>query len=160
MNEGQKGMLLENETKELEVIVFKVGTGTFGINVMKVREIIQSPPVTSIPNSHPFMEGIIRLRDEVIPVINLTNVLGFPTSDHPEQDKLIVSELKQLKVAFRVQDVSRINRISGDRIEKPTDLAKGLESATTGVVKMDEQMILLLDFESIIVEMNPDLSRE
>lgn len=156
VNEKQKGILLESGTNELEVIVFNVGTGTFGINVMKVREIIQAPPVTSIPNSHPHIEGIIRLREEVLTVVNLTKVLGFPPSQSPEQDKLIVSELNQIKVAFRVQGVSRIHRISWEQIEKPTDLAQGLESASTGVVKVDDQMILLLDFEKIIVDINPD----
>lgn len=156
MIEEQKGILLESGTNELEVIVFQVATGIFGINVMKVREIIQAPFVTSMPNSHPHIEGIIRLRDEVLTVVNLTKVLGFPPSENPDQDKLIVSELNQIKVAFRVQGVSRIHRISWEQIEKPTELSQGLENATTGVVKMDDQMILLLDFEKIVVDINPD----
>nr|WP_285890262.1 chemotaxis protein [Halalkalibacter oceani] len=140
----------------MEVIVFQVGTGVFGINVMKVREIIKAPPVTSMPNSHPHIEGIVRLRDEVLTVVNLTTVLGFPPSEHPEEDKLIISELNQLKVAFRVQSVSRIHRLSWEQIEKPTDLSQNLESAATGVVKLDDQMILLLDFEKVVVDINPD----
>ncbi|MFC0559936.1 chemotaxis protein [Halalkalibacter alkalisediminis] len=155
MNE-EKGILLESGTNELEVIVFQVGTGTFGINVMKVREIIQAPPVTSIPNAHPHIEGIIRLRDEVLTVVNLTKVLGLPPSENPEHDKLIVSELNQIKVAFRVQNVSRIHRISWEQIEKPTELSQGLQNASTGIVKMDDQMILLLDFEKIVVDINPE----
>ncbi|MCM3761276.1 chemotaxis protein [Alkalihalobacillus oceani] len=151
-----KEILLESGTNELEVIVFQVGTGVFGINVMKVREIIKAPPVTSMPNSHPHIEGIVRLRDEVLTVVDLTTVLGFPPSEHPEEDKLIISELNQLKVAFRVQSVSRIHRLSWEQIEKPTDLSQNLESAATGVVKLDDQMILLLDFEKIVVDINPD----
>ncbi|MCM3713538.1 chemotaxis protein [Halalkalibacter oceani] len=151
-----KEILLESGTNELEVIVFQVGTGVFGINVMKVREIIKAPPVTSMPNSHPHIEGIVRLRDEVLTVVNLTTVLGFPPSEHPEEDKLIISELNQLKVAFRVQSVSRIHRLSWEQIEKPTDLSQNLESAATGVVKLDDQMILLLDFEKVVVDINPD----
>ncbi len=155
MNE-EKGILLESGTNELEMIVFRVGTGTFGINVMKVREIIQAPPVTAMPNAHPHIEGIIRLRDEVLTVVNLTKVLGYSPSEHPVQDKLIVSELNQIKVAFRVQNVSRIHRISWEQIEKPTELSQGLESVSTGIVKMDGQMILLLDFEKVVVDINPD----
>ncbi|MET3504392.1 two-component system chemotaxis response regulator CheV [Halalkalibacter oceani] len=156
MIQQNKEILLESGTNELEVIVFQVGTGVFGINVMKVREIIKAPPVTSMPNSHPHIEGIVRLRDEVLTVVNLTTVLGFPPSEHPEEDKLIISELNQLKVAFRVQSVSRIHRLSWEQIEKPTDLSQNLESAATGVVKLDDQMILLLDFEKVVVDINPD----
>ncbi|KHF40288.1 chemotaxis protein [Halalkalibacter okhensis] len=154
--EQQKGILLESGTNELEVIAFGVGAGTFGINVMKVREIIQAPPVTPMPNSHPHIEGIIRLRDEVITVVNLSTVLGLGQSQNPSQDKMIISELNQIKVAFRVQNVSRIHRISWEQIEKPAELSQGLENATTGIVKMDDQMILLLDFEKIVVEINPE----
>ncbi|GAE25021.1 chemotaxis protein CheV [Halalkalibacter wakoensis JCM 9140] len=152
----QRGILLESGTNELEVIAFEVGTSLFGINVMKVREIIQAPAVTPMPNSHPHVEGIIRLRDEVLTVVNLSNVLGLAPSEKPEQDKLIISELNQIKVAFRVHNVSRIHRISWEQIEKPAELSQGIENACTGIVKMDEQMILLLDFEKIVVEINPE----
>ncbi|MBP3950642.1 chemotaxis protein [Bacillus suaedae] len=156
MNDNKQGILLESGTNELEVIVFQVGTGTFGINVMKVREIIQVLPLTAVPNSHPNIEGLIRLRDEVITVINLAKVLEFPPSENPAEDKLIIAELNKLKVAFRVQNVSRIHRISWDQIEKPDELAQNIQSTSTGVIKMDDQMVLLLDFEKIVVEINPE----
>lgn len=156
MNNNKQGILLESGTNELEVIVFQVGTGTFGINVMKVREIIQVLPLTPVPNSHPNIEGLIRLRDEVITVINLAKVLEFPPSENPAEDKLIIAELNKLKVAFRVQNVSRIHRISWDQIEKPDELAQNIQSTATGVIKMDDQMVLLLDFEKIVVEINPE----
>lgn len=156
MNDNKQGILLESGTNELEVIVFQVGTGTFGINVMKVREIIQVLPLTPVPNSHPNIEGLIRLRDEVITVVNLAKVLEFPPSENPAEDKLIIAELNKLKVAFRVQNVSRIHRISWDQIEKPDELAQNIQSTATGVIKMDDQMVLLLDFEKIVVEINPE----
>lgn len=156
MNENNKGILLESGTNELEVIVFSIGTGTFGINVIKVREIVNPLPVTKMPNSHPHVEGIIRLREEVLTVVDLAKVLGFPPSENPQGDKFIVGELNQMKVAFRVHSVSRIHRISWEQIEKPTELSQGLEGATIGVVKMDDQMILLLDYEKIIVDIAPE----
>ncbi|MDV2884386.1 chemotaxis protein [Alkalihalophilus pseudofirmus] len=152
---NQEGILLDSGTNELEVIVFNVGNGTYGINVMKVREIVQTQTVTHIPNSHPHIEGMIRLRDEVLTVVNLKEVLGCVSEGDDSQDKFIVSELNKMKVAFRVSGVSRIHRISWEQIEKPTELSQGLQSATTGVIKLDGQMILLLDFEKIVVDINP-----
>lgn len=151
-----KGILLESGTNELEVIAFTIDEGTFGINVLKVREIINPLPIVKVPNSHPNVEGIIRLRDEVITVVDLAKVLGFPPSEDSEKDKFIVAELNQMKVAFHVHNVSRIHRISWEQIEKPTELSQGLEASTIGVVKMDEQMLLLLDYEKIVVDINPE----
>ncbi len=151
-----KGILLESGTNELEVIAFSIDEGIFGINVLKVREIINPLPIVKVPNSHQYVEGIIRLRDEVITVVDLARVIGFPPSQDSERDKFIVAELNQMKVAFHVHSVSRIHRISWEQIEKPTELSKGLEASTIGVVKMDEQMILLLDYEKIVVDINPN----
>ncbi len=156
MASDHKGILLESGTNELEVIVFSIGEGVFGINVMKVREIINPLPVTKMPNGHPNVEGIIRLREEVLPVIDLAKVIGFPASKQPETDKVIVAELNKMKVAFHVHNVSRIHRISWEQIEKPTKLSQGLEGSTIGVIKMDENMILLLDYEKIVVDISPD----
>jgi two-component system chemotaxis response regulator CheV len=156
MNEVEKGILLESGTNELEVIVFTIGANTFGINVIKVREIINPLPITKMPNSHPFIEGIIRLRDEILPVIDLASALGFPPSEHTQLDKYIVAELNQIKVAFHVHTVSRIHRISWGKIEKPTELSNGLEGSTIGVIKMDTQMILLLDYEKVVVDIAPN----
>lgn len=154
--DDKKGILLESGMNELEIIEFGIGGDTFGINVIKVREVINPVPVTRTPKIHPHVMGIIQLRGEVLSVINLAQALGYPPSDHPEQDKLIIAELNQMKVAFYVHSVSRIHRISWEQIEKPSELARGVENSTTGVVKMGERFILLLDFEKIVVDISPE----
>lgn len=148
-------ILLESGTNELEIILFKVDEGTFGINVLKVREIINPLPITDTPNGHEHIEGVIRLREEVIPVVDLAKVLNLPKSKTPQLDKLIISELNQLKVAFHVHSVSQIQRISWEQIEKASELQGG-NGHTIGIVKLDNEMPLLLDFEKIIVNINPE----
>ena len=152
----QTDILLESGTNELEVVMFQIGNGLFGINVLKVREIINAIDVTPIPNSHADVEGIIRLRDEVLPVVNLAKVLDIPPSQNPEDDKFIIAELNQIKIAFRVHHVSRIHRISWDQIEKPTELSTGDQAYAIGIIKLEEEMSILLDFEKIVVEIDPD----
>ncbi|MBB5174497.1 chemotaxis protein [Texcoconibacillus texcoconensis] len=156
MSEEDQGILLESGTNELEVIMFSIGSSTFGINVIKVREIIQPVDVTPMPESHPNVKGIIRLRDEVIPVIDLAKAIGFSSTERSGQDKYIVAELNQIKVAFHVDSVSRIHRISWEQIEKPTKLSQGLKAMTIGVIKMKEDMVLLLDYEKIVVDISPE----
>jgi two-component system, chemotaxis family, chemotaxis protein CheV len=152
------GILLDTGTNELEIVEFIVGNVKFGINVIKVREIINPLPITPIPQSHRNVEGIIELRGEVLPVVNVATALGIAPSTQPEYDKYIVTEFNQVKIVFHVHNVTQIHRISWTQIEKPNEMYQGLETQITGVVKFDGEMILLLDFEKMIVDINPETS--
>ncbi len=154
--EGKKGILLESGTNELEIVEFGIGQNKFGINVIKVREIINPVPVTQVPNAHANVQGIIELRGEVLPVIDVAKAIGFPPSETPELDKFIVTEFNQQKIVFHVHSVTQIHRISWEQIEKPSDMYQGAESQIIGVIKLHGEMILLLDFERIVVEINPE----
>src|SRR5690625_7808006 len=101
MGISQTDILLDSGTNEVEVIMFEVDTGVLGINVLKVREIINATEITPIPNSHEHVEGVIRLREDVLPVVKLAKVLDISASENPKQDKFIIAELNQLKIAFR-----------------------------------------------------------
>lgn len=152
---NDKGILLETGTNELEIVEFSLGSSNFGINVMKVREIVTPQKITKLPNSHPNAEGVIQLRGEVVPIIDLAKAMAIPPSDNPQEDRVIISEFNQMKVAFHVHSVNRIHRISWEQIEKPSEFAESDKSATTGIIKMDDHLIILLDFERIVLEMSP-----
>ena len=154
--EENKGILLETGTNELEIVEFGIGNNKFGINVIKVKEIINPVPITVVPHAHHTVEGIIELRGEVLPVVNVADALGFPPSENPQQDKFIVAEFNQQKVVFHVHSVTQIHRISWTQIEKPSDMYQGQDSQIIGVIKLNGEMILLLDFEKIVVEINPE----
>ena len=155
MNEN-KGILLESGTNELEIVEFEVGSNKFGINVIKVKEIIQPISVTFIPHAHPHVEGIIQLRGEVLPVVDMKKVLGLADTAYSDQQKYIVAEFNRQRVVFHVDNVTQIHRISWDQIEKPTEIYQGGNSQVIGVIKRDDFMLLLLDFEKIMVDINPD----
>jgi two-component system chemotaxis response regulator CheV len=152
----QKGILLESGTNELEIVEFSVGQNKFGINVIKVKEIIQPLKVTKIPHSHPNVDGIIDIRGEILPVVNVERAIGSIHSEDLQNEKFIVTEFNKTKVVFRVHAVSQIHRISWDKIEKPSDIYQGIESQITGVVKIHDDMVLLLDFEKLLVDINPE----
>lgn len=149
-------ILLDAGTNELEIVEFSVGKNKFGINVMKVKEILNPAPVVGIPHAHPFVEGIIELRGEVLPVINVAAALGLPESEEPQQDKFIVAEFNQQKTVFHVHSVTQIHRISWGQIEKPSEMYQGNETQVIGVIKLGGEMILFLDFEKVLLEINPD----
>lgn len=151
-----KGILLESGTNELEIVEFEVANNKFGINVIKVKEIIQPIPVTFIPHAHPHVEGIVQLRGEVLPVVDMIKVLGIPNIEYSSQQKYIVAEFNKQRVVFHVDNVTQIHRISWNQIEKPSDMYQGGTSQVIGVIKKDDNMILLLDFEKIMMDINPD----
>ncbi len=154
--EQKKGILLESGTNELEIVEFGIGSNKFGINVIKVKEIINPVQIIQVPHAHPNVEGIIELRGEVLPVVNVATALGFPPSENPQLDKFIVAEFNKQKIVFHVHTVTQIHRISWDQIEKPSEMYQGPDSQIIGVIKLNGEMILLLDFEKIVVEINPD----
>lgn len=154
--ESNKGILLESGTNELEIVEFEVASNKFGINVIKVKEIIQPIEVTFIPHAHPHVEGIVQLRGEVLPVVDMQKVLGVPTQNYSEQQKYIVAEFNKQKVVFHVDNVTKIHRISWNQIEKPSDMYQGGGSQVIGVIKREDGMLLLLDFERIMVDINPE----
>ncbi|AWC32337.1 chemotaxis protein [Bacillus cytotoxicus] len=153
MSQAQS-ILLESGTNELEIVTYTVGENLFSINVMKVREIINPFPVTSVPESHHAVEGVVQVRGEILPVINLATALRLKSTKPLDQTKFIISELNQMKVIFRVDEVHRIQRISWEQIDEPSSLSMGLEETTSGIVKLDGKIILLLDYEKIVCEIS------
>ncbi|MDW0108515.1 chemotaxis protein [Sporosarcina aquimarina] len=152
----ENGILLESGTNELEIVEFEVAGNKYGINVIKVKEIIVPMTITPIPHSDPSVEGIIQLRGEILPVINMECVLGAGTSSDPKNDKYIVSSFNKQQVVFHVHNVTMIHRISWDSIEKPTGAYSSGTSAIIGVIKLGDEMLLMLDFEKIVMEISPE----
>jgi len=154
----QTNILLESDTNELEIVEFRVDEYDhhgnlvpchYGVNVAKVREIIRMPEVTKSLNAVDAIEGMIKLREKVITVLNLARILNKDTGDM-QADRVIVLEFNNLMVGVLVHSVSRIYRISWKNVEAPSMSAHS--DQVTGLVKMDDRIILVLDFEKIVAE--------
>ena len=149
-------ILLESGTNELEVLEFKVGSNFYGINVAKIREILLYQPVTPLPNSHPCIEGIFMPRDTMISVISLRKCLDI--KEEPENDGLfIITNFNSLNTAFHVDEVLGIHRVSWEEIIKPDATISSDESGvSTGVIKLENKLVVILDFEKIVTDINPE----
>lgn len=153
----QTNILLENGTNELEVLEFKVAGNYYGINVAKIREILPYQKVTTVSNSHPSVEGIFMPRDVMITVINLPRALGAPESEEHDNDMLIVTNFNKLNIAFHVNTVIGIHRVSWADIIKPDSTLNAAEGgAATGVIKLEDKLVLILDFEKIVSDISPE----
>lgn len=148
-------ILLENGTNELEILEFTIGDNSYGINVAKIKEIITYQPVTPVPNAHPSIEGIFMPRDIMITAIDLRNCLQKGTSK-PE-GFFIVTNFNNLDIAFHVDSVVGIHRVSWSDIIKPNATVSNTEEGiSTGIIKIQNKLIIILDFERIVTDINPE----
>ena len=152
--DDKKGILLETGTNEFEIVEFSIGSVNYGINVAKVREVITRTPVTEMPQAHPYIDGLFTLRGKAIPLVNLPRCLNMTSVGDPKN--IIVTEINNYNIGFLVDSVSRIHRISWKDMEPAPEV--GDQSRVVGIVKMQDKIILLLDFETIIAEINPEIN--
>ncbi len=151
-------ILLENGTNELEVLEFTIGGNSYGINVAKVREIIPYHPVTIVPNSHPCVEGIFMPRDIMITAINLPKYLNLQKEQAGiANDMMIITNFNKLDIGFHVEKVLGIHRVSWADIITPDNTINTADSSiSTGVIKINEKLIIILDFEKIVTDISPE----
>ncbi len=152
-------ILLESGTNEIEIMEFMIADVLYGINVAKVREIMISEPVKYMPHTHPAVEGIFKPRDIVITVIDLPVYLGCVNVAHEEKDLFIITNFNRMNIAFRVQSVVGISRISWKDIQKPDKtISGGDDGVATGIAQCNGQLVTILDFEKIVAEIAPETS--
>lgn len=155
----ETGILLESGTNELEILEFMVGNNSYGINVAKIKEILSYQKPTAIPNSHPCIEGIFMPRDTIISIIDLAKCLGLPPSADSTKDMYIVTNFNKLNTAFHVHNVIGIHRVSWTQIVKPdSTIASSGNGVATGILRMDDKLIIILDFEKIVADISPETS--
>lgn len=148
-------ILLENGTNELEVLEFSLDGNLYGINVAKIREIITYQEVTPVPNAHPSIEGIFMPRDKMITAIDLKNCLQRGQSK--PGGLFIITNFNKLDIAFHVDSVIGIHRVSWKDIIKPGATVSSPEDGiSTGIIKYNDKLIIILDFEKIVSDINPE----
>ena len=149
-------ILLESGTNELEILEFALENHHYGSNVAKIREILQYQEVTPVPNTHPSVEGVFMPRDTMITVISLKKCLNL--GEQEKNGLFIITNFNKLDIAFHVDEVIGIHRVSWEDIIKPDSTLNGQDgSVSTGVVKMNDKLVVILDFESIVSSISPEV---
>ncbi len=157
MEKEKEGILLESGTNEIEIMKFTIQGEFYGINVAKVKEIMMSEKVKMMPHAHPAVEGIFKPRDILITVIDLGYYLTGEDLGHKSRDLFIVTNFNKMTVAFRVQSIEGISRISWKDIQKPDKtLSHGEEGVATGIAQCAGELVTILDFEKIVAEIAPE----
>jgi purine-binding chemotaxis protein CheW len=134
----------------LQVVSFKVGEEEFGIEILSVQEIIRLQELTRVPNSPEFVDGVINLRGKVIPVIALRKRFGLPQQAHDKETRIVVLETNSIVIGLVVDSVSEVLRIPADAVVPPPRLGTIEKEFVSGVGKLDNRLLILLDLERIV----------
>lgn len=153
METNKDGILLESGTNEVEILRFKVAGETYAINVVKVSELLHIDNIAKVPNADIAVPGVSLIRGEVITVIDMLQVLEGRKNSDVAKAMTLVCEFNQLKVAFAIEEVLGISRITWADIQKPNDITN--TSLVIGNINHNDEIVMLLDFEKIVMDISP-----
>lgn len=143
-----------DEKKEIKkggkFLTFFLDKEEYGIEILKVQEIIGVMPITNVPGMPNYIKGVINLRGRIIPVIDLRLKLSMPEAKFSDETCFIVVKSKNISVGIIVDRVSEVTDISGEDIEESNDLALINSEYITGISKSNGKVKILLDIEKII----------
>ena len=147
MNEPQK----KQDDELMQLVTFSIGEEEFGVDILKVQEIIRTMEITKVPKAPGFVEGVINLRGKVIPIIDLRRRFGLSSKEHDKHTRIIVIEINNMIVGFVVDSVSEVLRIPASTVEPPPAGVAGMESEyISGVGKLQDRLLILLDLDRLL----------
>lgn len=137
--------------EERQLVVFQLAGETYGVDINWVHEIIRMQPITKLPRTPHFIEGVINLRGRIIPVIDLRKRFGLPTAEETQNSRIMVVEMAGVTVGMIVDAVSEVLRLPTNSIEPPPPMMHGIDIAyLQGVGKWEERLVILLDLEKVL----------
>lgn len=138
---------------EKQFVVFKLGKEEYGIDIMNVKEIGPFQESVKVPNSPTFVEGIINYRGNVIPIVCLKKRFNLPVNEVDKNTRIIVINLKDKQIGFLVDEASQTIRLEDKAIDSPPDIVGGIDKRyITGVGKIEDRLIILIDLEKVLNE--------
>lgn len=145
----------DSEQELMQLVGFTIGDELFGVQILMVQEIIRAAPITPVPSSPDFVEGVINLRGNILPVIDLRKRLNLYSKD-VDQTKtwILILDIQDKITGFIVDSVTEVLKIQESTIEPPPDIiTAGLESQyLRGVCDIGPQLLILLDFKRILLQ--------
>ncbi|RJE48771.1 MULTISPECIES: chemotaxis protein CheW [unclassified Dehalobacter] len=136
---------------EEQMVTFSLGSEEFGVDIMKVQEIIRIPPVTRVPKARSYIEGVINLRGNVIPIVNLRSRFGMPPGEETDLSRIVVLQIDNRVFGIMVDSVTEVLWLDSEAIEPPPPIALGMDSNyIRGVGKIGERLLILLKLDQLM----------
>src|SRR5690554_5310033 len=151
----------QGEAREelIQLVLFKLGEEEFGVNILQAREIEKlDQGLTRVPKAPPFVEGVINLRGEIIPIVDLRKRFGLTLPPVGYDSRVIIVEVRGAPVGMLVDAVVEVIRVPVSAVEPPPPITKGVESQyLAGVAKVGDRLIVLLNLDKAL---SPEESQE
>jgi len=138
----------------MELLLFRLGSRQqFGINVFKVQEVIQCPPLTKLPNANSVVRGVANMRGKTISVMDLAEAIGMRPVEDTSECFIVIAEYNRTTQGFLVSSVDRIINMNWDSIMAPPK-ATGRSSYLTAVTKVEDELVEIIDVEQVMSEIH------
>jgi len=142
---------IDREEEILQLVTFHVGDEEFGVEILEVREINRMMEITRVPHAPDFVEGVVNLRGQVIPVVDLRKRFALGAVERDKNARIVVVELGDRVVGFLVDSVSEVLRVPRGVVEPPPPIVGGIDSEyIEAVVKLDDRLLILLDLQKLL----------
>ena len=155
-----KDMIGSGVSKEIEILEFRAGGNIYGVDVNDIREILPYQKKSlPIPNAHPNIEGIIKPRDFLIPIVNTVRCLNLSQVDELKNEMLIVTSISNLNIAFHVDSVKGIHRVKTTDLSKPgKKISTTVKGVVIGILQRDDRKIEIVELRKLINDINPQVN--
>ncbi len=140
---------------EMQLVVFDLASEFYGVDIGDVREIIRMQTVTRVPGAPPYVEGIINLRGQVIPVVDLRKRLELVVGEQTNESRIVWVTIHGQDVGVIVDAVTEVLRIPLSSIEPPSSMVSSVDSDyLRGIAKLESRLIILLDMGKVLAMMD------
>jgi purine-binding chemotaxis protein CheW len=137
----------------LQIVSFRLADEEYGIEITKIQEIILMGEITRVPQTPPYVKGLINLRSNIIPIIDLRSRFGLAEASANDDTRIMVVNVKGKTIGLIVDAVSEVHRVSQDQIAPPPPTVAGLgRDYLIGLAKLDNRLLILLDIDKIMLQ--------
>ncbi len=151
MKEGGERLATITDADLKELVTFNVGDEEYGVEILKVQEIIRMIGITKVPKAPEFVEGVINLRGKVIPVVNFRKKFGMEDKEDNKETRIIVSNIDGRILGFIVDSVSEVLRLPISAIEPaPTIITSNDSEYINGVGKLEDRLLILINLDKLL----------
>jgi|SRR5271165_2929875 len=144
------GFSFPEQTGELQLVGFRVDGEEYGLDVLRVHEILRLQQLTRVPNAAHFVDGVMNLRGKIVPVVALRRRFGLDPIAADKQTRIVVVEANGAVLGFIVDSVSEVLRIPAHEIVPTPRLGKAGREYVSGVGKLDDRLLILLDVDRVM----------
>lgn len=138
---------------EEHLVIFYLGDEQYGLDIAQVWEINEVHQITRVPRTPHFIEGVINLRGQITPVIDLRKRLNLPFKEHGRETRIIVVQVNDTRLGIVVDGVREVIKVPGNMIEPPSQLVATVNSTyIRGIAKLEDRLVILFDLERLLTE--------